>query len=80
MKKEFLLLCGCFLMALGGTVLTGCGEEEITTEPTFKGGTITLSDESKKYLLEGEANRLQITLESSTGQKNCHSQRTPHGA
>lgn len=69
MKKEFLLLCGCFLMALGGTVLTGCGEEEITTEPTFKGGTITLSDESKKYLLEGEANRLQITLESSTGQK-----------
>lgn len=36
MKKEFLLLCGCFLMALGGTVLTGCGEEEIVQKEPEK--------------------------------------------
>ena len=79
MKKEFLLLCGCFLMALGGTVLTGCGEEEITPtiqpqEPTVpetpqipEKGSIILSDESMEYLSEN--NTLQIRFSYPAQQK-----------
>ena len=79
MKKEFLFLCGCFLMALGGTVLTGCGEEEITPtiqpqEPTVpetpqipEKGSIILSDESMEYLSEN--NTLQIRFSYPAQQK-----------
>ena len=79
MKKEFLLLCGCFLMTLGGTVLTGCGEEEITPtiqpqEPTVpetpqipEKGSIILSDESMEYLSEN--NTLQIRFSYPAQQK-----------
>ena len=79
MKKKFLLLCGCFLMALGGTVLTGCGEEEITPtiqpqEPTVpetpripEKGSIILSDESMEYLSEN--NTLQIRFSYPAQQK-----------
>ena len=79
MKKEFLLLCECFLMTLGGTVLTGCGEEEITPtiqpqEPTVpetpqipEKGSIILSDESMEYLSEN--NTLQIRFSYPAQQK-----------
>ena len=66
-------------MALGGTVLTGCGEEEITPtiqpqEPTVpetpqipEKGSIILSDESMEYLSEN--NTLQIRFSYPAQQK-----------
>ena len=66
-------------MTLGGTVLTGCGEEEITPtiqpqEPTVpetpqipEKGSIILSDESMEYLSEN--NTLQIRFSYPAQQK-----------
>ena len=78
MKKNFLLLCGCFLMALESAFLTGCSEEEITPPTTItiitpetpqlpEKGSIILSDESMEYLSEN--NTLQITFSYPAQQK-----------